>query len=372
MERARVSHDQTPSYPVPLGHAGRPPARRAGADGWLVPAALGTGALGAAALYNVAEARAAERENPPVGRFVGVDGVRLHYFERGQGEAVVLLHGNGSLAQEFAISGLVDRLADRYRVIVFDRPGYGYSERPGRLWTAERQAALLTRALERIGADQAIVLGHSWGTLVAVAMGFASPGFVRALVLASGYYFPTARLDVALFAPPAIPIVGDVARYTVSPFVARLILPRMIRRLFAPAEVPERFRRLFPRRMVVRPFQLKASGEESALMIPAAMRFARRYADLAMPVVIVAGEDDRFVDTKAQSERLHHQVPGSAFIPLAGLGHMVHHLAPGIVAAAVDRAAHMAEAEGERLQSPASPSFIGWGEGGVVPERSGA
>jgi hypothetical protein len=56
-------------------------------------------ALGAAALYNRQKTRAAERKTPPLGRFLNVDGVRLHYIERGKGEPIVLIHGNGTMIQ---------------------------------------------------------------------------------------------------------------------------------------------------------------------------------------------------------------------------------------------------------------------------------
>jgi alpha-beta hydrolase superfamily lysophospholipase len=74
----------------------------------------------------------AERKNPPIGNFIECEGVRLHYLERGDPVApsVVLFHGNGSLIQDLIISGLVDRLARRNRVLCFDRPGFGYSQRP--------------------------------------------------------------------------------------------------------------------------------------------------------------------------------------------------------------------------------------------------
>src|SRR5690242_15420938 len=85
-----------------------------------------------AALGNRLAAKKAERKNPPMGKFVEIEGVRLHYFERGEGEPLVLLHGNGSMIQDFSSSGLVDKAAEKYRVIVFDRPGFGYSERPRR------------------------------------------------------------------------------------------------------------------------------------------------------------------------------------------------------------------------------------------------
>ena len=151
--------------------------------------------LGAAVLYNRQRARAAERKTPPIGRFLDVDGVRLHYIERGEGEPIVLIHGNGTMIQDFTVSGLVDRLAERYRVIVIDRPGYGYSSRPRQLWTPRAHAKLFQRALGQLGVEQAVVLGHSWGTLVAVALALESPSLVRGLVLASGYYYPTLRAD---------------------------------------------------------------------------------------------------------------------------------------------------------------------------------
>src|SRR5207253_259946 len=99
--------------------------------GCVAPALLGSAAaLGAAALYSAKLTRDAERQHPPIGRFLEVDGVRLHYLEQGTGEPLALIHGNGTLIQDFTVSGLVDRLSERYRVIVIERPGYGYSERP--------------------------------------------------------------------------------------------------------------------------------------------------------------------------------------------------------------------------------------------------
>jgi hypothetical protein len=73
------------------------------------------------------QTRRAERAFPPDGRFVTVDGVRLRYLEWGDGPPLVLLHGNGMLADDFDISGVAAEAARRYRVIAFDRPGYGYS-----------------------------------------------------------------------------------------------------------------------------------------------------------------------------------------------------------------------------------------------------
>ena len=307
---------------------------------WLAPVLAGSAAaLGAAVLYNRQRAGAAERKTPPIGRFLDVDGVRLHYIERGEGEPVVLIHGNGTMIQDFTVSGLVDRLASRYRVIVIDRPGYGYSSRPRQLWTPRAHAKLFRRALKQLGVEQAVILGHSWGTLVAVALAVEYPALVRSLVLASGYYYPTLRADTFLFSPPAVPVIGDAMRHTISPLVARAIMPGLIKQMFAPAEVPERFDRLFPKKMMLRPSQLRAAAEDAALMTPSVMELHHHYSELKMPITIITGADDQIADVGRQSERLHRELPQSEFIALPGLGHMVHHLAPDAVANAVARAA---------------------------------
>jgi pimeloyl-ACP methyl ester carboxylesterase len=307
---------------------------------WLAPVLAGSAAaLGAAVLYNRQRAEAAERRTPPIGRFLDIDGVRLHYIERGQGEPIVLIHGNGTMIQDFIVSGLVDRLASRYRVIVFDRPGYGYSSRPRQLWTPRAHAKLFQRALGQLGVEQAVVLGHSWGTLVAVALALEAPSLVSSLVLASGYYYPTLRADTFLFSPPAIPVIGDAMRHTISPLVARAILPGLIKQMFAPSEVPERFDRLLPKELMLRPLQLRAAAEDAALMTPSVMEMQHHYRELRMPITIITGADDQIADVGRQSERLHRELPQSEFIALPGLGHMVHHLDPDAVAGAVERAA---------------------------------
>ena len=117
-------------------------------------------------------------------------------------------------------------------MIVFDRPGYGHSGRPrGTLWTPEAQADLIHEALLELNASPAIVLGHSWGASVAVALGLKYEDSVKALVLASGYYYPTARVDVAAASGPAIPILGDILRYTVAPLLGRIVWPALMRKI---------------------------------------------------------------------------------------------------------------------------------------------
>lgn len=314
-------------------------ATRAGIKGWQA-GALATGlGLAAAYLFVRAKTRRAEAENPPRGRFVTVDGVRLHYVERGSGPTLVLIHGNGVLGGDFEQSGLLDQAAAHYHVIVFDRPGFGYSERPrNRLWTPQAQARLLHHALQEIGVDSAIVVGHSYGTLVALSMALDVPDFVRGVVLLSGYYYPSLRIDVPLVAPPAVPLLGDLMRYTVSPLMTRMLWRPLTKRMFAPLPVDPRFRAL-PVWLLLRPSQVRASAADAALMIPAAAALARRYPELQVPAVIVSGTQDRIAAFGHNSERLSERLPGSELRLQPGVGHMTHYAHPEEVLAAVETVA---------------------------------
>ncbi|SNS50634.1 Pimeloyl-ACP methyl ester carboxylesterase [Noviherbaspirillum humi] len=315
--------------------------------------------LAASAAFVRYKTNQVEKQNPPAGKFVEVNGVRLHYVERGEGQALVLLHGNGTSSQEVDSSGLIDVASASHRVLAFDRPGYGYSERPGRMkWNAEAQADLLHEALQRLGVEKPIIVAHSWATMVAIAFALRHPGAARSLVLLSGYYYPTPRMDVAAFSPTALPVVGDAMRHTVSPLIGRAMWPAFLAKLFAPTAAPQRFLSEYPVWMSLRPGQLRATTEEIAMMIPSAAELSARYGELKLPVVIMAGKSDLHVLPRLHSERLHAAIPHSKLVLVSGVGHMVTHSALPEVMQAIrtaDGDSHAMASQGV----PAAPASAG-------------
>lgn len=298
-------------------------------------------ALGGLAVANTLAARAAERRYPPEGRFLTVDGVRLHYMEAGEGPPVVLLHGNVSALGDSLASGLFQRLARNHRVIAFDRPGMGHSDRPknrshGRDWTPEDQADLLARAFDALNIENAVVVGHSYATLVALALALGHRRTVKGLVLMAGYYFPTKRVDAALVAPVAMPVLGDLLRYTLSPPFAKAMMPAMLKTLFSPRPVPDHLTDSFPAALTIRPSQLRANAQDGVTMVPAAERLQHRYAEVTVPVAIFAGHGDRVVEQEEQSGRLHHVLSDSTLHWVPDSGHMVHYADPDLVVRRID------------------------------------
>jgi pimeloyl-ACP methyl ester carboxylesterase len=278
----------------------------------------------AAAAFVQLRTAAAERNHALRGHFIDVDGTTVHYLQRGEGRPLVMLHGLGAMVDDLVLSGLVSRAAKDYRVLAFDRPGHGRSSRPrDRLWTPMAQAELLHETLRRLDVYHPVLLGHSFGATVALAYALRYP--VEHLVLVSGYYYPSARLDAPFLVPPAIPLIGDVLRYTVSPLAGRALWPVWLRLLFGPQPVPRRFR-AFPTWLALRPSQLRAVGEDAALLLPSVTAMAPRYATLRVPTTIVAGEADRYVSAE-QSRRLHGEARGSELLLVPGAGHMAHYAA---------------------------------------------
>jgi pimeloyl-ACP methyl ester carboxylesterase len=103
-----------------------------------------------------------------------------------------------------------------------------------------------------------------------------------------------------------------------------------VRKIFAPDPIPRKFQR-FPKEMAFRPSQVRASAAEAALMIPSAAQLKQHYTRLQLPVLIIAGEEDHYIQSQ-QSMELHRTVSNSTLRIIAGTGHMVHQTATRQVA----------------------------------------
>jgi pimeloyl-ACP methyl ester carboxylesterase len=307
----------------------------------------------------------ASAEQPSPFNFITVEQTRLRYLDKGSGDPVVLLHGNGSMIEDFLASGIFEHAAPGHRLIAFDRPGFGYSERPrGRSWGPAEQARLLLRTLADLQAERPIVVGHSWGALVALAMALQGPDAVAGLVLMSGYYYPARRNDT--MSVPPFPFAGEALGHALR----RMMAPDTLRRVFAPRGVPERFSRAYPLRLAMRPSQMRAVDEEAGILRMAARALSPFYGDVRVPVHLIAGSDDRIVDTDQHSARLHRELAASTFLRVPYCGHMVHHAVPEQVAAAVAEigATRRLRAAARRLPATGSPGrqWLHIGDGRVA------
>ncbi len=94
-------------------------------------------------------------------------------------------------------------------------------------------------------------------------------------------------------------------------------------------------------------------------MILDAFHYRDKYANLKMPVVILAGDEDRLVDADTQSTRLHCELPQSRLHRAPGTGHMIHQTATGVVMSAINEVAadSCAVKKRSKILSPATPEL---------------
>ncbi|WP_245264930.1 alpha/beta fold hydrolase [Mesorhizobium opportunistum] len=329
-------------------------------------AGLLVAALAALAGYNAVRARRAIAARA-YGRVMEIGGLRLHFIEAGSGMPLLLLHGNGSMAEDFKWSGIFDEAAKTYRVLAFDRPGFGRSSRSRRRWSAGDQADLIHAAVNRLGIEKYLVLGHSWGAWIALELARRHSPSVAGIVLVSGYYYPPPRLDLALAALPALPVIGTVFRHTLLPLLVRHAWPWAMGKIFQPAAIAGDFAAL-AKDVASRPSQLRAVCFESASMLGAALSRKASYRDIAVPTGILAGAGDRLFDAERDARRLHAEICGSLLEVIPDTGHMVHQSAPqavvGMLHAIAGRHA-MSERPRRRRLEPCAEEF----EAGPASQR---
>ncbi len=307
---------------------------------WLISglAALAVAGAGFAAL----QSRAINAAFPPQGRLVRVEGGVLHVIDTGPAGAsaertVVLLHGASGNARDM-MAALGDRLAQEgYRVLAPDRPGHGWSDRPGGRADASpaRQAVVIRQALASLGVTRAIVVGHSWSGALATNFALDHADMVAGLVLLAPVTHPWPGGVTWYYGPTLWPGLGFVFSHIIMPPVARLVIQGAVDTVFLPQKAPVDYIERTGARLVLRPSEFRANAEDVYDLHRFVTTQATRYTAIRTPTVILAGDADDVVWTRLHSESLARQVPGAKLTVISGMGHMVHHLATETILAEI-------------------------------------
>lgn len=119
-----------------------------------------------------------------------VNGAALHYFECGEGESLVFVHG--ALGDLRTFSEQVETFAQEFRVIAYSRRYHPPNDPPqsGDIWTLQLHAADLAVLIDELEAGPAHIIGHSGGAYIALAFAIEHPELVRSLVLAEAPVLP--------------------------------------------------------------------------------------------------------------------------------------------------------------------------------------
>lgn len=274
----------------------------------------------------------------PDSRFIDVDGVTVHYKEAGQGDTtLLLLHGFAS--STYSWREVMEPLAQNYRVVAFDRPAFGLTERPmpGEFpndvnpYTADAQADLTVGLMDALGIEQAVLVGNSAGGTIATHTALRYPERVQALAL----------VDAAIYAGGGSP---SWVRPLLTTPQARRIGPILVRNIrdwgyqfgqsawHDASKFTDEIWTNYSKPLQTENWD-RALWELTQASQPLGLE--QRLDELAMPVLVITGDDDRIVPTE-QSIRLASEIPGAELAVMPACGHVPQEECPAPFLTAVE------------------------------------
>jgi pimeloyl-ACP methyl ester carboxylesterase len=263
-------------------------------------------------------------------RFIELNGVNVHYRVYGDGEPVIiLLHGFG--AYLFSFEPVIADLAEYGTVIAFDRPAFGFTERPildnwvgPNPYTAEFSANLTISLMDNLGVEKAILVGHSAGAAVALLAYYQHPERVKALVME----------DAAVYGGGGAP--SYITALAWLPQVQRLG-PLLVRSIAGESGTDTIYlawhddSRVTPDTIEGYRRPLMAQDWDYALwqftLAAHPLGLERNFSSIDVPTLVITGSDDQIVPT-VQSVNLASEIPGAVLVVIPECGHIPHEETP--------------------------------------------
>ena len=296
---------------------------------------------GALALFTALVAGLVEGAVPPIGKTISINGATFHYLDEGSGPAIVLIHGLAGNMRHFTYA-LKDRLTADHRVILFDRPGCGYSKpAPGASPTLSAQATTIIHFIQALGLDKPLIVGHSLGGAIALAIALDHGDQIGGL---------------ALIAP-----LGHLAEQVPAAFTALVIRSPLRRRLtawllatpgsiiggkatvahiFSPDRPPDDFGKTAGGFLTMRPESYIAASAELVALEQELPSIEARYGSITCPVSILCGTGDAILDPEVHSGMLARTISGATIDWIENGGHMPPLIVPDRTASFIKEAAH--------------------------------
>ncbi len=169
---------------------------------------------------------------PYVPRRIEVNGHCLAVVDEGQGEVVVLLHGNPTWS--FMYRNLISTLREKYRVLAVDHLGCGNSDKPQDYpYRLADHIDNLEGLLDKMGITRATLIMHDWGGAIGMGYAVRHPRHIAGLVLCNTAAFPAPRMPLRIRLC-RLPLLGTLAVRGLNLF-ARAALFMAVRKPMAAA-----------------------------------------------------------------------------------------------------------------------------------------
>jgi pimeloyl-ACP methyl ester carboxylesterase len=269
-------------------------------------------------------------------QFVRLNGIDVHYKEMGEGEpALILLHGFA--ASVYSWREVMAPLSGYGRVVAYDRPAFGFTERPlewsdQNPYSPEAQVALTIALMDNLGIERAVLVGNSAGGTVAVNVALTYPDRVAGLILISP------AVGVGGGSPGWVrPLLQTPQMGRIGPLFVRNIQKWGLDFGRSAWHNPD----LITEEMwdgYTKPLQAENWDRGLWLLTSssrASSNLSARLDELDLPILLVTGDDDRIVPT-ARTVALADRLPGSTLLVIPACGHVAHEECPAPFLEAVE------------------------------------
>jgi pimeloyl-ACP methyl ester carboxylesterase len=258
------------------------------------------------------------------GKHLNVEGVTLHYVEKGSGRPFVMVHGFGG--STFSFRYQLEKFSRDYRCIAIDLKGFGFSERvKGGDYSLTEQARLVLRVLDLLGVDRFVLMGHSMGGDVSMRIASASPERVERLVLAA------TATGAKLWVMPRMGFLRPLLNFWI-----RASAPMYTRRLFYD-------RKAIDTKAVIEGYRQTARIKGSRNTVWEMWSGVRKdraidYKRIRMPTLIIWAEKERIIPLPALALRwLKRKLPRAEVVKVPRTGHLLLEERPEACNAAISR-----------------------------------
>ena len=300
--------------------------------------------LVACRLWTLRLAAGAEKAVPQAGKILPVAGGAIHYTDDGprDGQPLVLIHGLAGSMHNLTYA-LVQQLSSDFRVITIDRPGTGYSTRDNDdLAALPAQAGMIGEFLDKLGVDKPVLVGHSLGGALALAMALQRREKIGALALLSPLTAVNAE-PPAVFKPLVVrsKFLRRLIGHVIAVPITKLTSGKVVTEVFAPEQAPGDFMVKGGGILGLRPGSfIAASADLYGVVQSLPEQVARYKAELSVPGGVLFGADDRLLSPDRHGRSM--QAFGLFFEGLPGRGHMIPVTAPEACADFIRRVAKLA------------------------------
>ncbi len=263
--------------------------------------------------------------NSAFSKFADVDGVRVHYQEKGSGPALVLIHGYGS--STYTWKDVFQPLSERFRVIALDLKGFGFStSNEDDDFTHATQAKLIVHLLDKLGVQKAVFCGNSMGGGISIRVATMFPERVAGLVLIDSAGMISSKRNA--FAPSVTfwPYIGT-ALAAVALTSDKLVRNGVSNSFFDTSKVGEERVATYHRPLKTR------FGQRAARLTRVQADYSDlpgKMAGISVPTLILWGREDALIPLEA-GERMAKTIPRSKLIVFDRIGHIPQEEAPELV-----------------------------------------